>query len=360
MKLYICLAVVFVKGCVLAPGISIDKDVTSNEVSASEQVVNYDVVSITLEPFNSEKDLGTYLEQYSALISEELYQYKVQPGDVLLVTVFEHPELTMPGGPNTHPATSGTLVKADGTIYFPYIGKVAAAERTTAGIREEITSRLTKYLNNPQLDVRVVDYRSQKVSITGSVNNPKVLPITTSPLTILEAIQLAGGVSLDGDETQVRLIRGKDSYSLNLYEMQKAGFPFETLVLKDGDTVYVNSNIQKKVYVMGEVMKPQPVIISKYGLSLTQALGEVGGVDNLTADDEGIYVIRTHPETEGKFTIYHLDGSQKFAFIAGDNFMLKPRDVVYVSPSGITRWNRVLSQLLPTSVFLRNASDTGS
>ena len=104
---------------------------------------------------------------------------------------------------------------------------------------------------------------------------------------------------------------------------------------------------------MGEVQKPVTLPMTNRSLTLTQALGEAGGVQEARADGRGVYVIRKS-EFEGVIDVYQLDVSEAWAFALGDEFLLQPRDVVYVSAAPISRWNRWVSNVLPSLQGLFN------
>jgi polysaccharide export outer membrane protein len=94
------------------------------------------------------------------------YNYRVAPHDVLSVIVWDHPELTIPAGEFRSPEATGHPVAAEGTVFYPHVGTLQVAGKTLAEIRQLLTQRLTHVIERPQLDVRVVSFRGQKVQVT--------------------------------------------------------------------------------------------------------------------------------------------------------------------------------------------------
>ena len=147
------------------------------------------------------------------------YTYRVAPSDVLNITVWEHPEfniLPVPTGstavmPGSQGAAgqAGYLVNSKGRIFFPLIGYVAVAGKTVDRIRNEITEHLKKYIPNPQVNVRVVDYRGQKIYVIGEVKKPGLVPLNDQILTVADALALTGGIDQAvGDPKHIYIIRG--------------------------------------------------------------------------------------------------------------------------------------------------------
>ena len=207
-----------------------------------------------------------------ALIADQrvsTHFYRVASSDVLHITVWEHPEflIEVPTAGANIPSVqgaaglSGYLVNAKGYIYFPLIGYIHVADKTVDEIRRDITNRLKKYVPNPQVNVRVADFRGQKIYILGEVTKTGFLPITDQKLTIADALALSGWLNPD------------------------------------------------------------------------------------TADPRYIYVIRGDYKRP---QIFWLDIRTPDRLLLAERFSLQPRDILYVSSAPATRWNRVLSQLLPT------------
>jgi polysaccharide export outer membrane protein len=109
---------------------------------------------------------------------------------------------------------------------------------------------------------------------------------------------------------------------------------------------------------MGEVRTPKSVEIINGHLNLSAALGEVGGVSQTFSDPSGIYVIRGSSGNDPQ--IFHLDAQYATGMLLAERFALQAQDVIFVDTAGVTQWNRVISQLLPTFSVIRVADSIAS
>ena len=282
-----------------------------------------------------------------AELSKPLHEtYKLGIYDILTVAVWEHPELTMPLGMYRSDAATGQMVDESGNFFFPYAGVMQAKGLTTMEVRQKLLTSLSRVLNNPQLDVKVTGFRSQKVFVHGAVLKPGVVPVTDVPLTLLDAVNQAGGLSPTADGSKAELTRDGLTWEIDLMADYGHGTDPSRLILRDGDVVRVANREEEKVYVLGEVTKPQALSLNNGRMSLAQALSESGGLDPLSAAGKGIYVIRVRDSTS--VDVFHLDARNPLALALGDRFPLKSHDLVWVDAVGLARWNRVINLLLPT------------
>lgn len=283
------------------------------------------------------------------------YSYLIAPSDVLLVIVWNHPELNNPAGQLTN-ELAGRTVGPDGSIFYPYIGRVQVGGRTTQDVRNEIARRLTEYLTEPQVDVSVMKYRGRKAYVVGQVEKPGPVPITDDPLFVTNLITQSGGFKENADLAGVMLNRDGVLRPLNLFDLYYQGDMSQNLLLQDGDIINVPERTQDKVFVLGEVLEPQAKLLPWDNYTLADALGDARGLDPATSKASQVYVIRAVDENRPQ--IWHLDASSPTALVLADSFPLQARDVVYVDPAGVTRWSRVISQILPTATSLMTGKRT--
>lgn len=351
---------VALSGCAFAPGGHIDYDTEGEDLSDNIEVKPI-TPSLVKSMAAAEDELSESLMEYTEdAVPESMpgYDYMIGRGDVLSVVVYDHPELTIPAGSERSAEESGNVVHSDGTIFYPYIGQIDVAGRTVRDVRGEIQRRLEGYIAQPQVDVKVAAFNAQKAYVTGQVDTPGAQPITNVPLTVLDALSSVGGLTQGGDWHDVVLTRDGEEIHLSVYDMLVDGNLEQNLLLQDGDVLHVPVVGNQQVYVMGEVNTPTSVPMPSARLSLTNALSQAGGINENSADASGIFVIRRNHDVDSDTyaTVYQLNAKNSISFVLGSEFILQPTDVVYVTAAPIARWNRVISQILPSITAIYQAT----
>lgn len=298
------------------------------------------------------------------------YLYRVGIGDVLDISIPSIASVPFSTTSTTpYPATReqdrGFTVAPDGTIYLPYVGAVKVQGATIREVQDQVVKELSRFIKTPQVSVSVTQFRSQKVLVAGQVPKPGYLPVTDVPLTLLGALTAVGStpqlrsdlvarpvtgspqqVQIEsGDYRRVQLTRGGQTENFDVAALLKGGDMRQDPLLQDGDSIYVSPVQRNYVYVLGEVRQPALLEIVERRTSLAEVLMASGGVNQLTAKAERVYVIRGKLDRPD---VFQLNANQADALLLADAFLLQPRDVVYVAEANISRWNRFLGQLTPT------------
>lgn len=227
----------------------------------------------------SRKELVYYQDIDSFKINTSSYTSFLQPDDLLTIIVKgETPEAVAPYNmPNiSYPGTEARafevqrlftyLIDSEGNINFPSLGKVKIGGLTRIDAENLLLQKLSLYVTNPKVDLRILNF---KVSVQGEVTRPGTFPITSERITLLEAISLAGDLTVYGKRTNVLVIRENDGVkSVQRIDLTKSDFinsPY--YYLRQNDVVYVEPN---KTKVNASVVGPNiGVILSGVSLLVT-------------------------------------------------------------------------------------------
>ena len=345
-------------GCALAPGAYLDpssrnEKIPFNLVELSESTVNP-------EPVTRRQLVDTLSEK-----TNEPYHYLLGPHDVLGIRVWNNPGLSTPSTAfnannqtlqnsndlirqRQQPFPEGVEIESDGTFFFPFAKSTVAAGKTVTQVREELTKKLSQYLRDPQVSVRILEFNSQKAQIIGEVKFPRPLPITSKPLRVLDAIALAEGLKDSADKAEAAFISGTERKTIDMARLLD-GDMSQNYLLKDGDIINIDSNRYRQIVIMGEVNSPVAMPYDQRGMSLNDALVAASGINQMYANAKGIYILRNNSSAGDPSTIFRLNMQNATSLLLAERFPLHAKDVIYVDTAGISRWNRVVSQLLPTA-----------
>ncbi|WP_241019010.1 polysaccharide biosynthesis/export family protein [Paraburkholderia sp. Tr-20389] len=278
--------------------------------------------------------------------------YTVGAGDVLQITVWDHPELAAALGTQSQSsaraadAPPGFVVDQDGTLQFPFVGRIQVAGLQPEKIQMILVKALSKSYQSPQVTVRIASFRAKQVFIEGEVHAPGSQQINDIPMTLYDAIGRAGGLASTADQSRIALVRDGVQHEINLTEMTARGESPSHIVLQNGDVLRVPARDESGVFIMGEVNKPLSAVPMKSGkLTLSDALSQAGSLNSASADAAQLYVIRGGEGKEPQ--VFHLDATSPVAMVLANQFDLQPKDIVYVDGNGLVRFSRVLSLLLP-------------
>jgi polysaccharide export outer membrane protein len=278
--------------------------------------------------------------------------YVLGPGDVLQITVWDHPELAAAQLTPTQTVTraadpvAGFVIDQRGDVMFPYAGRVHVAGLSAEEAQATLAKALKKSFVEPQVTLRVASYRASQVYVDGEIHTPGPQSINDIPMGLYEAISRAGGFSPTADQSRMVLVRDGVSHPINLSQLLERGQNPSNIVLKSGDVLRIPARDENGVFVMGEVNKPTTALPMRNGkLSLSDALAQAGSVNLASSNPGQVYVIRGSLGDTPK--VFHLDAKSPVAMILANQFDLQPRDVVYVDSGNLVRFSRVLSLLMP-------------
>ena len=347
----LCSAVL--QGCVFSPG----QHMTPSDVESDTELTGpVKLVQIDQNTVHQQQVLYKAPPIPAELTSYKPGDYRIGPGDGLIVTVWEHQELNSPAG-QEQGNSSSRIVRNDGTVYYPYVNSIQAGGKTVEQFRADLQRELSRYLTVAKVDVNVQNYDSQRVILSGAFKSPGPQALNNVPLSLVNAVSRAGGEGPDANLAGLILKRDGREYVLDIDTLNRKDSRLNEIYLKDGDQLHLGNYRSNKVYVLGEVNAPQVMNYGASTFSLMEALGNAGGISQETANAEAIYVIRgAQAINQQPATVFYLNAKKPTAFLLAHEFDLQSSDVIFVGPSGITRWNRFISQLLPSATVVATSA----
>ncbi|MDR7017295.1 polysaccharide biosynthesis/export family protein [Acinetobacter sp. 3657] len=303
-----------------------------------------------------------YQQDYKALFQKQPTGYRLSSGDVLSIQLWAYPEITPPTTTISNEQAVQALgypIDASGYIQLPLVGRYKAAGKSLAQLNTELRGQFARYVKTPDVIVRVLSYQGQRYSVQGSVLRGGQFYLNDQPTSIYTALGMAGGINDKGANTYIQLIRNGRTHDLNTIELEKAGYSLHKLLIQPNDTIYVSTKENQKIYVMGESGKNQALPMRDQGMTLSDALGESLGINPNSASASRIYVLRSNPNDRST-ALYHMNLMSLGDFGLANQFKLHSNDIVYVDATGLTRWQRVINQVIPFSNALYNIDRLGN
>ena len=292
--------------------------------------------------------------------------YVARSGDVLEVSIWEAPPATLfATGAESRTGIGGArsqslpeqIVASDGTINIPFAGQILAAGRTTKQIEGEILRRLSAKANQPQVLVRILRNNTSTVTVVGEVRNSARMPLTPGKERLLDALAAGGGSSAPVNKTSIQLTRGDQVRSMSLDAVIRD--PRQNIALQPGDIVTALT-LSQSFTVLGAANRNEEINFEASGISLAQALGRVGGLQDNRSDARGVFIFRfenqevlgnlaqsAYRTPDGKIpVIYRVDMKNPSTFFVAQRFPLQDKDVLYIANANGTELQKFLNLVL--------------
>ena len=317
-----------------------------------EKNTTYDLVDInanTIAPF-----MRSEAKPVKATISSPVAQsVRLMGGDVISVLITDNaPEGTGLFAPLS---TGGTQLKvridSQGMISLPYVGHQFVAGMTLIQVEDMIRQKLKGVTSDVQVHVDLVGDLSGSVLVAGAVKAPGRFSTLQGPLTLLDAINQAGGPQLEPHLVNVTVRNGDQANTFN-YEEVLAGNNF---VLKPNSEVVLDRSRQRFV-AMGAVGEPGLHDLPSQNASLLDALGSVGGLKETNANPQGVFVFRmgdSSPKQPAKPIVMRIDMRDPAAIFYARQVMLKPDDTIYVTNAAVYEWQKIIGPIVQTLLLGR-------
>ena len=244
------------------------------------------------------------------------------------------------------------LIDEMGMIDLPFIGKVKLDNLTLNDAQNILQKVIQNFYKNPDLQINIEEFNSSKVYVVGAVRNQITIELNQKPIRLIEAAIQANFNPSAADKlygTKGLLRRDNKVYKIDLLNAFQSNDERENFYLKKDDVLFIDRN-SDAIHVFGEVSKAG-VYFPNMDYSLTELIS-TSGLNQLTANARKVYVVREKLNSFLEVDVFQLDIKNPVNLIAGRKFLLQERDIVFIPPTEIVKWNRVISLLLPqTNLF---------
>ena len=296
----------------------------------------------------AEKNRITTLEKTLNANRKKIPPYKINAGDNIAITVYNHPDLSL----------SKTVVTTDGYVGMVLVGQIKISDMTLAEASRAIEVKLSKYIRNPKVGISPLEIRSETATIAGAVSKPGMYTLSRG-MRLADLFALAGGApsrlydgqTLDAaDFTKSVFIRDGEPLPVNFVKAIERGDKLDNVLLRKGDYIYIATRDNSMVYLLGDVKTPQRRVLMP-NMGLLELIVSCGGIN----------------ETYWPYAIVIRGGVEKPKMYKADidgilqgkkpNILLEAGDIVYVPHDDISEYNVFIRKLFPT-VQLMNMIST--
>ena len=351
--IYLFLIIVFLHSCINKTGIS--QNPQKKKLNSSKLTIDYSINDVNINIINLNKASDIEIKSFNNPNVEEInyevkkfskiydynYQYILGPADTISINLTDTDDLD-----------GSYLIDQDGMIDLPFIGKLKLDNLNLNDAQNILMEVIKNYYKNPDLQINIEEFNSSKVYILGAVRNQVTIKLDQKPIRVIEAAIQANFNPSSSEKsfgTKGFLRRDNEVYKINLTNAYKSKDDKENFYLKKNDVIFIDRN-SDAIHVFGEITKPG-IYYPNLDYSLTELIS-TSGLNQLTANAKKVYVIREKFESFLEVDVFQLDIRNPVSLIAGRKFQLQPKDIIFIPPSEIVKWNRTISLLLPqTDLF---------
>ena len=342
----------FMHGCSQIPGINknpknqirlkkIEKYYTIKDVEIAIIKIN-NLNETEINNFNTTNinELNYSIKEFESIYNYK-YSYVLGASDVISINLTD-----------TDDIDGSYTIDPNGDIDLPFVGKIRIESLNINKTQEHLIKILKDYYNNPSLLVEIEEYNSSKIYILGAIRNQLTINLDQKPIRLIDAAIQADYNPNAQDKllgSKGILRRNNKIYKIDLNKVFKSKNIKENFYLKKDDVLFVDRN-SESIQVFGEATKPG-IYYPNDDFSLTELIS-TSRLNKLTANAKKIYVIREDYNQFLKINVFELDISNPVNLILGKRFKLQSKDIVFIPPTKLVQWNRIISLLTPqTELF---------
>lgn len=267
----------------------------------------------------------------------------IQPGDLLTMQVWDSGDNSLLTAPLQKVAQLQDMkVAGDGTVFMPYVGKVAVRGLTPDLARERLQEALEEIVPNAQLQLSLSEGRNNSVDLVSGVARPGTYPMPDRNYTVMGLISAGGGIGLNLNNPQIRLVRGSQIYGTSVENLLNN--PTLDTLLRGGDRVFVEED-ERYFLSFGATGTEAQHIFSQDDMSAMDAISVAGGLSDRSADPKGILILREYPNSaiapgergpRKNRVVFSLDLTTADGLFSARSFEIQPQDLVIATEAPIT------------------------
>lgn len=300
--------------------------------------------------------IGPYMRPPAPELSSTVSQLPVSnvyliPGDVISLMISDSGQ---EGGALFSPLVAGGTIfpklrlDAAGKISLPYVGELKVSGMTLTQVEQAVRQRLKGKAVDPQVHAELVGDLSGSVLVAGGVKIPGRYSALQGPLTLLDAINQAGGPVLEPHLVNVVVRTGSKVYT----------YRYQDLLQGKNQPVPPRSEIvveraRQRFVAMGAVKSPGLHDLPSANPSLLETLGTMGGLEESKADPSGVFVFRLVEEDAAKphAVVFRLNMRNPEAIFLARQFLMQPEDAVYVTNAAVYEWQKIITPIVQALIL---------
>jgi len=354
----LCAAPLLLAACALDGSFLSGAGPTIETIQGAEEGAqkNYQIVDLsaqTITPY-----MRAPQQAHGAQVARfDIPEIKLMPGDTLRIMIADSAEVAL-FAPMSSGGTVFDGVRLDslGHISLPYIGSQNVLGKNLAAVEVQLRRALQSVASDPQVHVTLTSDLSGSVLVAGAVKTPGRFSALQGPLTLLDAINQAGGPVLEPHLINVIVRTGSQVWHFN-YDELLAG----NNQLVPPNTEIVLERARKRFVAMGAVGNPGLHDLPSSNPSLLEVLGVVGGLNEAKSDASGIFIFRMGESASaagngGNAQVFRLNLKDPAAMFLARQFLVQPEDAVYVTNAAVYEWQKIIAPIIQVLLLGRVVS----
>ncbi len=342
-------------GCASLPafGPSADEIVAGavSENAVDPELVAFDLINVnavTVPPAYSGGRFPRGFQDQRFLVDHE----RISVADVLELHIWETANDGLFASSGNRETVLSFEVSNAGTVEVPYAGRINVAGLTTSRVRQVLLEKYQGQAIDPEISVRIIDAATRTVTVLGDVATSGRADVPAQGIRLMSLLAQMGGSPNPLWETEISVSRGSHSGSVRMDQV--TGHSSNNIVILPGDTVQIR-HLPRRYAVYGAVSNSGRIALDIARPTLSDLLAEVGGLNDMQAAPNAVFVFRRARNLNENPQVYRVDFARADAFILADQFLLNETDIIYVATADASEFRKFVTTILSPVVSSANS-----